>query len=218
MAELLQPAPELQVERWVQGPASSIIEQRGKVILIKVFQVNCPGCFIGGFPEVIKVFETFSNQGLMVWGLATAFEVFHQNNLENLELLINEGRVAGDTLNAMGGQGLLTGDRLTYTIPFPVAWDSMVRADPENLEARCLNIIQRDIPTFDSLNESQKANIKKQIMDYLKKKPFDAETFETYKLQGTPSCILIDKKGILRHKLFGFGVGLESHVQELIEE
>jgi hypothetical protein len=37
-------------------------------------------------------------------------------------------------------------------------------------------------------------------------------------LRGTPSTIIIDKKGILRHKGFGANSGLERMVQILLQE
>ena len=51
MPEVNQPAPNLEVAEWVQGDPSNIDQERGKVILIEVIQVNCPGCFISGLPE-----------------------------------------------------------------------------------------------------------------------------------------------------------------------
>ena len=53
-------------------------------------------------------------------------------------------------------------------------------------------------------------------MTYLKQKKFEAKTFETYQLKGTPSTLLIDKNGILRGKWFGSGYGLESEVEKLL--
>ena len=37
-------APNLEVSTWVQGKPTNIDEKRGNVVLVEVFQVNCPGC------------------------------------------------------------------------------------------------------------------------------------------------------------------------------
>ena len=49
-------------------------------------------------------------------------------------------------------------------------------------------------------------------------KEYSAETFEKYALQGTPSTILIDRKGILRDVSFGQSGHLDSMIQKLIAE
>jgi hypothetical protein len=49
-------------------------------------------------------------------------------------------------------------------------------------------------------------------------KEFSAETFEMYALPGTPSSILVDRKGILRDITFGQNGLLESKIQALLNE
>ena len=49
-------------------------------------------------------------------------------------------------------------------------------------------------------------------------KEYSAETFEMYALQGTPSNILVDRKGILRDVSFGQNGLLESKIQSLLKE
>ena len=52
----------------------------------------------------------------------------------------------------------------------------------------------------------------------MKSKKFEAETFEMYSLQGTPSSIIVDRKGILRDVSFGQMGNLEQRIQSLINE
>ena len=59
-------APNLEIEKWVQGIPSYIDQEKGKVLIIFVFQVNCPGCFLYGFPEVIELYESFQGQSMKV--------------------------------------------------------------------------------------------------------------------------------------------------------
>ena len=218
MPRVNEKAPELTVESWVQGEASTITREKGRVVLIEVFQVNCPGCFIHGFPEVIEVYNKYQDRPLVVWGLATAFEDFDKNNLENLNLLLRAGEVIGETSEAMNRSGLLNFNRLEYPIPFPVAWDKLIKSTDEISEENVQKIIRRDIDEFDSLPATTQEMITRQVKIYLKQKIYSAQTFETYELRGTPSSILIDKNGILRHSLFGSGQGLDEKVKLLLDE
>ncbi|HYT43518.1 MAG TPA: TlpA family protein disulfide reductase, partial [Methylomirabilota bacterium] len=53
---------------------------------------------------------------------------------------------------------------------------------------------------------------------YMRLKQFSAKTFEEYGLRGTPSAILIDKKGVLRQTFFGSNGLLEGAVKQLLNE
>ncbi len=218
MSKVNEKAPELAVDCWVQGEPSTIAKENGKVVLIKFFQVNCPGCFIHGFPEIIDIYNKYRDQPLALWGLATAFEDFDKNNLENLKKLLTHGEVIGETLAAMTHANLLNYNRLQYALPFPVAWDKLEKSSTEISADRIQKIVHRDIENFDSLPDKTQTLIVSQVKAYLKQKKYDAQTFEAYGLRGTPSTILIDKKGILRHKLFGSEQGIEESLKLLLNE
>ena len=218
MPAVNQPAPNIEVGEWVQGDPSNIDQEKGKVILIEVFQVNCPGCFIGGLPEAIQTYMTFKEKPLTVWGLATAFEDYQFNNLDNLKKLVETGEVAGETLAALSERDMLSMGRLQYFMPFPVAWDKVVKREGGAREGEIERWIERDFPNFADLPESYRTQIHTQIRNYLETKEYDALTFDQYGLRGTPSSIIIDKKGIVRHKLFGYGAGLEKYIEPLLNE
>jgi hypothetical protein len=218
MPAVNEPASNLQVAEWVQGPPSNVDQERGRVILIEVFQVNCPGCFIGGLPEAIQTYMTFKEKPLTVWGLATAFEDHHLNSLENLKMLLDTGEVVGETMARLSERDMLSMGRLQYFMPFPVAWDQVVKRKGGATDEEVRRWIERDFPDFDNMPELHRSQIEKQILEYLEKKEYDALTFDQYGLQGTPSSIIIDKQGILRHKLFGSGRDLEKHIEPLINE
>jgi hypothetical protein len=218
MSKINELAPDLEVTKWVQGEPSNISLQKGKIIIVKVFQVNCPGCFSAGFPEILDAQQKFNKETVIFWGLATAFEDFQLNNLKNLKKLINYGEVIGETLYTLGSQGMLDNNRISYKIPFPVAWDKIRPSDPTNASIDTKNMIERDFPEFDKLPQSTQNKILEQVMSYYKSKKFSAATFENYQLRGTPSVLMIDQKGVLRGKWFGSGFGLTNEIENILDE
>ena len=218
MSEVNQPTPNLDVAEWVQGDPSNVDTERGKIILIEVIQVNCPGCFVTALPEVIEVYSKYKNQPLTVWALATAFEDFRLNTLDNLKKLVTTGEVVGQTHVHLMEQNMLSLGNLPYSIPFPVAWDRIVKRRGPVGQEEVENWVQRDFPNFESLPDSTRSAVRSEISTYLAKKEYDALTFDKIGLRGTPSTLLIDKQGILRHKLFGSGFDLMSHVDALLNE
>ena len=122
--EIGSKAPNLILSDWVQGLPTNIDEMIGNVIVVEVFQVNCPGCFLYGLPQAVNLYEKFKDKEVKVIGVATAFEDYDKNTIENLRLLVSEGKVIGETYKALKQHGkLLEGDKLYYKIPFPIAHD-----------------------------------------------------------------------------------------------
>ena len=218
MPQINELAPDLEVAEWVQGQPSNISRQKGKIVIVTVFQVNCPGCFSVGFPEILEALQKFSDEPVIFWGLATAFEDFQLNNLENLKKLISHGEVVGETLYTLGSQGILENNRLSYTIPFPIAWDNIISADPSNASVEAEKMIERDFPEFKKLPESSQKKIMEQVIDYYRNKKFSAATFDKYQMRGTPSTLMIDQTGVLRGKWFGSGFGLTKEIENLLAE
>jgi hypothetical protein len=218
MPQINELASDLEVTEWVQGEPSNISLQKGKVIIVIVFQVNCPGCFSAGFPEILDALQKFNKEPVIFWGLATAFEDFQLNNLENLKKLLSYGELIGETLYTLGSQVLLDNNRISYKIPFPVAWDKISPADPSNISVDTKNMIERDFPRFEKLPKSTQNKILEQVISYYKSKKFSAATFENYQLRGTPSILMIDQKGVLRGKWFGTGFGLSNEIEKILDK
>ena len=216
MPQVNSPATDLDITEWLGGPSTNVSNELGRPILIKVFQVNCPGCFSHGIPEVLEVRQKFIDTPLLVWGLATAFEDFHINTFENLQRLIDTGEVVGETLEVLIASGLLNNNCLDYSIPFPVAWDKVIPHHSDDYLLDAQNFIKKDFPQFDNFPTKNQKLITKQVVSYLKNKKFEAKTFDAYQLQGTPSTLLIDKNGVLRGKWFGSGYGLAQEVENLL--
>jgi thiol-disulfide isomerase/thioredoxin len=212
-------APSLAVSTWVQGKATNIEEERGNVVLVEVFQVNCPGCFLYGIPEAIEIYRKYRDNGVTVIGLATAFEDFEKNNLENLQKLVTTGEVIGETYRAFASSGQLSGgNKLPYKIPFPVATDMLVKASGPLTQSKIMDFIEANIPNFRSYPEEDRQVVIERVKHYLKSKEYSAKTFEEYTLRGTPSTILVDRKGVLRGTYFGSNGFLQGAVEELIGE
>ena len=212
-------APNLEVSTWVQGKPTNIDKERGNVVLVEVFQVNCPGCFLYSIPEVIDIYRRYRDKGLAVLGLATAFEDFDKNNLDNLQKLVSTGEVVGETYRALNNTGQIRdGSKLPYKIPFPVAMDMLVKQSGSLTHSKVMDFIETNIPSFRSYAEKDRQVLIERVKQYLKSKEYSAKTFDEYDLRGTPSMILVDRKGVLRGTYFGSNGFLEGAVEELIGE
>ena len=210
-------APNLKVSEWVQGKPTNIDKEINNVILVEVFQVNCPGCFIYGIPDAIEIYRKFNKRNVTVLGIATAFEDFDKNTLENLKLLLFTGEVIGETRNALSQYGqLIEGKKLPYKIPFPIAMDSLKKESNVFTEGTVMDFIESNVPDFRSYSESDKSVLINRAKQYLKAKQYSAETFEEYGLRGTPSSILIDKNGIVRQINFGAKGSLDDVIKDLL--
>lgn len=194
---------DIAVDTWVQGGPLSLNDLTGSVVLIEVFQVNCPGCFIYSLPRAVDLHERYHAQGLHVIGLATAFEDYDKNTLENLQKLIATGEVIGETYKALNQYGLLSDGKLKWKIPFAVGMDRVVAETEPVTDERVLHYAQSFLPDFDKFSDEQKKTVLQQVHQYMTQKSMRAETFERFALQGTPSCILFDRKGELKDVSFG---------------
>ena len=211
-------APNLKVSQWIQGLPTNFDKEKDHIVLVEVFQVNCPGCFLYGIPEAINIYNKYHSEGVTVLGVATAFEDFDKNTKENLELLLKTGEVIGDTKEELTQHGKLNDSKLPYKIPFPVGMDSLIKETGDISKLRIKNFINKQIPDFDSQSEDYRNQIIHRVKEYLKSKEYSAETFEEYSLNGTPSTIVVDRKGILRDVSFGQNGALEPLIQSLLNE
>jgi len=213
-----KPAPHIQVAQWVQGGPVNLDTLKGRVVLVEVFQVNCPGCFLHALPEVVHLHEAYHRQGLTVIGLATAFEDFDKNTLANLERLVEAGELIGAPLQQLGKAGLLQDNKLDYTLPFAVGMDVLTENDIEVDEDAVRAFIQSQLPGYENWPDERKQPVYDKARAYLETRTHRALTFENYCLQGTPSSILVDRNGILRDVSFGYVNHLEPLIRDLLSQ
>ena len=219
-ATIGEKVPNFGVSEWVQGAPTNFDQEKDQVVLLEVFQVNCPGCFMNAIPEAINIYNKYKDEGVRVLGLATAFEDFDKNTLENLKMLAETGEVIGETKTALSTYGQLKeGNKLSFKIPFPLGMDNLTKTSGEISQNKIMQFIYPQIPDFDSQPEEYKKQIIERVKSYyMKSKEYSAETFENFALQGTPSTILVDRKGILRDVSFGQTGHVESMIQKLLNE
>lgn len=218
MLTIGQTAPQPVLEQWVQGHEPEIQQLLGQVILIEVIQVNCPGCFVHALPEAIRLHETYQAEGLKVFAIATAFEDFEHNTLNNLQRLLQHGQLQGAPLEQLAQADFLEDGNLPYAIPFSVAMDRIEEnTEPVNRQT-IEQFIVSQIPDFfeNDWKPQRRHAIYQQAENYLMNKTHKALTFELYELQGTPSSILIDRNGHLHDIHCGIPGGLEDKVIQLL--
>ena len=212
-----QKAPNFGVSEWVQGMPTNFDQENDHIVLLEVFQVNCPGCFMHAIPEAIQIYHKYADEGVRVIGLATAFEDFELNTVENLRMLAETGEVVGETKKMLAAYGQLAeGSKYMHKIPFPLAMDRLTSMEGEAGQDQVMQIIRPQIPDFESKPPTYRQQIMQRVRDYLRTKEYSAETFEKFGLRGTPSTILVDREGVLRHVSFGQSGHLDGLIRGLL--
>jgi hypothetical protein len=193
---------QLCVERLLQGTF-----ELKALNLLFVFQVNCPGCFIYGFPLVNQLYWRYRDSGLNVLGLTTAFEDFDYNSAENTQLLLTEKKTVGATRKALG-------EKYSQSIDFPIAVDYPTRDvnldSPENIKLLCEAIVG-----FDTLNTTEQDHLRQNMKAYLQRTHQASVTFSLNQLPGTPTFLLVDQNLQLLEGWFGHAD--EARVIDLLE-
>jgi hypothetical protein len=169
----------------------------GELNLMMVMQVNCPGCFLYGIPQMKNLHQLFNDQ-LSFFALATAFEDFELNTIGNARKLVNEGITIGETEKAFVQHRLSN----EYTsIPFPVLVDRMVNKD----ELHSRQFVERVIsgrPSADGNQDARKEMIEP-LMNYYQNFEQCGFTFAANLLQGTPTFVLFNKEMEILSAWFG---------------
>jgi len=185
----------LDYDRILQGDFA-LAKSEGELNLFFVFQVNCPGCFMYGFPLVESLHQNYKSRGLKVLGISTAFEDFDYNTAANVELLLTERKLIGATKSAIGD--IYDGQ----SISFPIASDRLTTgqevATSENLITIC-----RGLGGYESLLIEAKLELHRKVAFHLQKLHLTSVTFALNFLRGTPSFILCDRNLEILDQWFG---------------
>jgi hypothetical protein len=167
----------------------------GDLNLLFIFQVNCPGCFLYGFPQMEWLYQKCQAQELTILGLATAFEDFEFNTAANVELLLSEQKTIGATKRAIG-------DLYLQEISFPIASDRLTTGTeintPENIEFLC-----QQTANYDQISVDHQIQLKQKIAFNLVRIACTSTTFALNLLPGTPSFILCDRDLQIVDQWFG---------------
>lgn len=68
-------APELITSQWLNaGESQTLAMHRGKVVVVEVFQMLCPGCVSHSLPQAQRVHQIFPKDDVAVLGLHSVFE------------------------------------------------------------------------------------------------------------------------------------------------
>ena len=91
----LQLAKPLETVDWLNSQFPiSLQNLRGKVVLLKAFQMLCPGCVSNALPQAMRVRQLFSEEDVAVIGLHTVFEHHTaQGTKAALEAFLHEYRI-----------------------------------------------------------------------------------------------------------------------------
>lgn len=156
----------------------------GSINLMMVFQVNCPGCFIHGFP-LLKELQAHYNNKLSCFALATVFEDFHLNTEEHVRLLVNTGGLIGETLKAHEA-GHLNWDHATLSVP--VLIDEVIIQSELQQSEFVENVIQNILERTTTALEQE--NMRAMVRNYFSQLPKCGKTFAANLMRGTPSFFL----------------------------
>lgn len=107
MTSTFAPAHELQVSQWFNSAPLSLNALHGRVVVLEVFQMLCPGCVSHALPQALEIAQTFSRDQVAVIGLHSVFEHHAAMTPTSLAAFLHE-----------------------YRIGFPVAVDAIVAGTP----------------------------------------------------------------------------------------
>jgi len=169
----------------------------GPVNLMMVFQVNCPGCFLHGFPE-LKELQTHYGNKLSCMALSTSFEDFHINTVENAKQLVNTGELVGKTLKAHEA-GHLNWDHATLSVP--VLIDEVIIQSELQQSEFVENVIQNILERTTTALEQE--NMRAMVRNYFSQLPKCGKTFAANLMRGTPSFFLFNDSMEILVQWFG---------------
>ncbi len=87
-------SPPWQVSAWLNVREPLSLESlRGRVVVLEVFQLLCPGCVSHGLPQAKRIAETFPDRDVQVVGLHSVFEHHEAMGPTVLQAFLHEYRI-----------------------------------------------------------------------------------------------------------------------------
>ena len=109
-------APGWVIEEWVVGPPTSLVANKGKVVIVDFFQLWCPGCNSFSIPLMSqweKKYEKQQQQGKIVFvSIHTVFEGHNYQTTKRLKKFVKEKGMH----HPVGVDYLAIGQRLPTTM------------------------------------------------------------------------------------------------------
>lgn len=176
----------LEVAKWLNhAPTNSSTLQ-----VCLVFQVACPGCFEHALPALLACASKFDPRDVEFVAVATAFEDFELNTLENTRALVESGVVVGPTRRLY--------DKCDLDLSqIPVGFDKLTRGVPDAAEVDAhATVLLRHF----GLPEAARDKVRASLCD----REWTASTFHGNLLFGTPSWLVYKPQTLeLVHSQFG---------------
>jgi len=94
MVNAPMPAPDWEIGQWFncQQPIS-LLQLKGKVVVLHAFQMLCPGCVSHGVPQAERIHRLLAGDDLIVVGLHTVFEHHAAMLPVSLEAFLHEYQI-----------------------------------------------------------------------------------------------------------------------------
>jgi hypothetical protein len=170
----------------------------GKLNLVMVMQVNCPGCFLYGLPQMIQLHNQYGDK-VNFSVLSTAFEDFDLNTSENTRRLVEEGYLVGETKKAMQAHNLV---REQLVLPFPVLFDQIVLKEVLQ-QPQFIDLVIANNLHLNAMVDQSQEEMRGLLLHHFSNFEKCGYTFAANLLQGTPTFILFNDHLEIRARWFG---------------
>jgi hypothetical protein len=100
--------PEIIAQRWLNSDTKRTLKaEKGKVVVIAIWQLTCPGSQKFGLPQAMRLRNAFEEDEVAVFALHMPFEKFAEQTPEKVEAYLNEnGITIPVALDKPNGEGL----------------------------------------------------------------------------------------------------------------
>lgn len=86
--------PEITASRWYNGGKTTLKAMKGKVVVVAIFQILCPGSAKFGLPQAMRLRHAFNEDEVAVIGLHMAFEHFDKQSPDKVDAFLKQNGIA----------------------------------------------------------------------------------------------------------------------------